>query len=236
MAQRVVTPDGQIHTVVVHQDYQYEDGDQILKAQLQPPDEEFVEHASIIIDDVEYDLPEEYYSIEDPYERRVYTEKFWWSVENGVSMAEVEKKVAKGELDFSLSQADKGYIDEEVAREERHRLLLQRQKPPLSDKPPVKVSFLPDEGDGTLPLGSSAAVDGREHLATDIISEGDTPVDTDTAPVLSDVPVSPLDSPDMVKPISTQSVEGIEKQLAPAGIEAELSEGVSPERFSKRNS
>ncbi len=233
VAQRVVTPDGQIHTVVVHQDYQYEDGDQILKAQLQPPDEEFVEHASIIIDDVEYDLPEEYYSIEDPYERRVYTEKFWWSVENGVSMAEVEKKVAKGELDFSLSQADKGYIDEEVAREERHRLLLQRQKPPLSDKPPVKVSFLPDEGDGTLPLGSGAAVDGREHLATDIISEGDTPVDTDTAPVLSDVPVSPLDSPDMVKPISPQSVEGIEKQLAPAGIEAELSEGVSPERFSK---
>ena len=116
VAQRVVTPDGQIHTVWVHQDYQYEEGDKIFQSQLQPPEEELLEHASIIIDDVEYDLPEEYYSIEDPYEREVYSKKFWWSVENGVSMAEVEKKIGKGELDFSLSKIEKGYIDEEVAR------------------------------------------------------------------------------------------------------------------------
>ena len=138
VTQRVITPDGQIHTVWVHRDYQYEDGDKIFESQLQPqrPDEEVLEHASIIIDDVEYDLPDEYYSIDDPYERRVYSKKFWWSIENSVSMTEVEKKVGKGELDFSLSQAEKRYIAEEIAREERHRLLLQVPKPPLSDKPP----------------------------------------------------------------------------------------------------
>ena len=248
VVQRVITPDGQIHTVWVHRDYQYEEGDQILKSQLQPPEEELLEHASIIIDDVEYDLPEEYYSIEDPYEREVYSKKFWWSVENGVSMAEVEKKVEKGELDFSLSKIEKGYIDEEVVREERHRLLLQIPKPPLSDKPPVKITFLPDEqrmqGEGALPgwarkeignrpLGSGEAVSDGTYSAADPFSEESVNEDTSGAPVRSDVPVSPSDLPSMVEPKSPQSVADIEKQLTPQGIEAELSGELSTNPFDK---
>ena len=236
VAQRVVTPDGQIHTVWVHRDYQYEEGDQIFQSQLQPPEEELLEHASIIIDDVEYDLPEEYYSIEDPYEREVYSKKFWWSVENGVSMAEVEKKVEKGELDFSLSKIEKGYIDEEVAREERHLLLLQIPKPPLSDKPPVKVSFLPDEDDDALPgwrrKGKSP---GSEN-----VSEGGKPLDTETALGNSDSPLSPSDLPNMVEPTPARPSEpGIEAAnktptLPTAeSIEAQLREQLSPERFDK---
>ena len=205
VTQRVITPDGQIHTVWVHRDYQYEDGDKIFESQLQPqrPDEEVLEHASIIIDDVEYDLPDEYYSIDDPYERRVYSKKFWWSIENSVSMTEVEKKVGKGELDFSLSQAEKRYIAEEIAREERHRLLLQVPKPPLSDKPPVKVSFLPDEDDDVLPGWRRKG----ESSGPENVSEGNRPLDTETAPGSSDSPLSLSDLPDMVEPTPARPSE-----------------------------
>ena len=234
--QRVVTPDGQIHTVVVHRNYQYKEGDKIFKSQIEPPDIEPIEHASIIIDDVEYDLPDEYYSIDDPYERRVYSKKFWWSVENGVSMAEVEKKVGKGELDFSLSQAEKGYIDEEVAREERHRLLLEKQKLPVSNKPPVKVSFLPDEGEGALPGWRQKG----ESPGPENVSEGNRPLDTETAPGSSDSPLSPSDLPDMVEPTpsrpSEPRTEAANKTLTlptAESIKAQLREQLSPERFDK---
>lgn len=234
--QRVVAPDGQIHTVVVHRDYQYKEGDKIFKSQIEPPDIEPIEHASIIIDDVEYDLPEEYYSIEDPYDRQVYSKKFWWSVENGVSMAEVEKKIEKGELDFSLSKIEKGYIDEEVAREERHRLLLEKQKLPVSNKPPVKVSFLPDEGEGALPGWRQKG----ESPGPENISEEGKPLDTETAPGNSDSPLSPSDLPDMVEPTPARPSEA-EMEVSnktstlptAESIETQLREGLSPERFDK---
>ena len=78
-----------------------------------------------------------------------------------------------------------------------------------------------------------AALRSGEHRVEVPVSDGAGSEDIQHAPVRFDIPVSPSNLPDMVKPISPQSAENIEEQLTPAGIEAELSEGVSPERFSK---
>ena len=65
-------------------------------------------------------------------------------------------------------------------------------------------------------------------------SVGGTDEDASGATDRPDVPISPSNHPDMVKPTpSPQSVADIEKQLTPEGIEAELTEGLSPDRFDK---
>ena len=51
-------------------------------------------------------------------------------------------------------------------------------------------------------------------------------------PAHSDVPTSVSDLSRVVEPIP-QTVTDIEKQLTPEGIEAELTEGLSPARFDK---
>ena len=69
-----------------------------------------------------------------------------------------------------------------------------------------------------------------EYSGTDPFSEGI--IDEDV--IGPDVPRSPSDLPDMVKPTpSPASVADTEKQLIPEGIEAELSEGLSPDLFDK---
>ena len=58
--------------------------------------------------------------------------------------------------------------------------------------------------------------------------------DTDTATVGSDVPVSPSDLPNVVKPTpSPPSVSDLEKQLTPQGIEAELRGELSTDPFDR---
>ena len=256
--QTVVTPDGKLHTVVVPRDSQYEEGDAILQSELDPrimdwspvlaepllaQTGKYWLHNKLIIDGVDYFPPEEYYSIEDPYERQAYFNKFTWSIEYDISMAEVEKRIAAGELPQSLSESDKRMVDEIEKQMERYRMLAKRT-PKRSDKPPVKVSFLPDEGKdalpgwkrkevGNLPSGSGKTEYGGTPPATDSVPERESNEDTRGAPVRSDVPVSPSDLPDMVKPQFPPSVADIEKQLTPEGIEAELSKGVSPDSFNK---
>ena len=250
VVQHVVAPDGKLHQVIVPRYSQYEEGDAILQSELDPPMllEEFQNpkqgRGKLIIEGVEYPMPDEFHTIADPYEREAYLNKFAWSIKNGVSMAEVEKKVAKGELDFSLSEDAKRHVDEHEAMMERYKMLA-FIPPPLSDKSPVKVSFLPNEGEdalpgwmrkgeGNRPSGSNEASGGGTYSETDTVSEGSIPFDTDTAPVRSDVPLSSSSLPGMAKsPPSPQNVADLEKQLTPAGIEAELSEEVSADRFDK---
>ena len=156
VVQRVVTPDGQIHQVIVPRDHQYEEGDAILRSELDPPILAMSERRnwemSIEVNGVEYSMPEEYYTIEDRYEREEYFNKFHATKLLGISMEEVEKRIAAGHLDVSLSEAQKRFVDQrEVERERTLMLNTGFTRPPLSDKSPVKVSFLPNEGEDGLP-------------------------------------------------------------------------------------
>ena len=246
VVQRILTPDGQLHKVIVPQDTQYEEGDAILRSELDP----------LILEAFEQDqrpapvevagepVPDEYYAIKDPYERLEFIRKVMLSRISKTSLAEIEAKIAKGEIDVSLSARAKENVDNNEAMKERGRMLLSFAKPAPSDKPPVKVSFLPDDGEdalpgwmrklqGTLPSGSSGAVSNGDHSATDPFFEGSINEDASAAPVRSDVPASPSDLPDRLKSVSPQSIVDIEQQLTPEGIEAELSKGLSPERFDK---
>ncbi len=246
VVQRIVTPDGQLHNVIVPHDRQYEEGDAILRSELDPPILEALEQDQppARVEVAGEPIPDEYYAIEDPYERHEFIDKVGLSKQLKISMVEIEAKIAKGEIDVSLSATQKENVDNNLAMEERGRILNSFAKPVPSDKPPVKVRLLSDTAEDalpgwmrklgdTLPSGSSEAVPDGDYSATDPFSEGSINEDASGAPVRSDVPVSPSDLPDIVKPISPQSVADIEKQLTPQGIEAELSEGLSPERFDK---
>lgn len=241
--QSVVTADGKLHTVIVPRDSQYEEGDAILQSELGSPmvledTQNPKRDARLIVDKVEYTFPDEYYTIEDPYEREEYTNKFSWSIENSVSMDEVEKKVAKGELDFSLSEDAKRHVDEHEAMMERYKML-SFEPPPLSDKPPVKVAFLPDKGEdalpgwmrkeaGNRPSGSGEAAAGGAYSEIDTVSEGSIPPDTDT------------NLPSVVEPIPSHRSEAgagaSNKTPTPPtakSVEMQLREQLSPERFDK---
>ena len=239
--QRIVTPDGQLHTVAVPNDWQYEEGDAILRSELDPRalgTTESLGGASLMIKGVKYSLPEEYYAIEDRYEREEYFNKFYATKRLGISMEEVEKKVAAGEINVSLSEADKHRIKQNEEQEERMKML-SFQLPPMLDRPPVKVSFLPEDGENTRPgwmlkqeLNAWQPI--LAEYGGEIVDEGSINENASGAPVRSGVPVSPSDLPNMVKPTpSSPSVSDLEKQLTPEGIEAELSEGLSLERFDK---
>lgn len=151
MIQRVVTPDGQLRQVIVPPWAQYEEGDAILQSELDPPrlanfGQKPWLRSKLVIDGVEYYPPKEYYSIADPYDSAAYFKKFSWSIKYDISMAEVEKRIASGELPQLLSESEKKAVDEEQIFFERARLIVPNVLP-RSDKMPVKVSFLPADGD-----------------------------------------------------------------------------------------
>jgi hypothetical protein len=251
--QRVVTPDGTLHQVIVPRDAQYAEGDAISRSELDPPiledQKSWWAGTKLIIEGVDYYPPEEYYSIADPYEREEYFNKFTWAIGYGISMAEVEKKVAQGELDFSLSEDARKHVDQSLAMVERSEMLALGAPPPLSDKPPVKVSFLPDEGVFALPgwirkeesqslnVGRSILADGVEASGA-IFDEGSLNGDASGASVRSDNPLSPSDLSGVVESTFThRSKPGIEtsnKAATPPtaeNVETQLREQLS--RFDK---
>lgn len=246
VVQRVVTPDGQLHNVIVPSFSMYEEGDVILESEiksarhlLEGPSEP--KRLSFNIDGVDYPMPEEYYTIEDRYAREVYFEKFRVSIERGISMEEVDKQIEAGEISLAkLSDLAQHSIEQLDKQMERAKMLLP-EMPILSDKPPVKVNFLPDEGKDALPgwrrkmQSPFPSREGDKDLG-EAYSEADAVseriIDEDV--VDSDVPFSPSELPGKSESTpSSPSVSDLEKQLAPVGIEAELTEGLSPERFDK---
>jgi hypothetical protein len=255
--QRVVGPDGNLYKIIVPSQYQYEEGNAVLRSELDVPEKLKPSSSHITstigINGVEYNLPEEYYIIEDRYERAQYFMKFVQAKQLGISMAEANRMVAAGEMDLSLSEADKRAIDKEAEADERHEMLgTEIILPPLSDKPLVKVSLLPDEGEGALPgwmrklpgnprSGSREAEhspQSGEHSAADTISSGGIDEDTSGDPVRADIPLSPSDLSGLVdsKNVPLDKVPGAPKTpQQPPGLsqEGQLSEEISPSRFDK---
>ena len=235
VVQTVLGPDGQRHQVLVPSWEQYEEGDTILESEINNPFLEMLEGAAnsetrtprrkIITEAGEvHPLPAEYYAIEDPYEQEEYFKKFDQSIQLGTSIAGIEKMIAAGNLDLSLTETEKEMVDQELAILERRRPF-SRGVVPLSDKPPVKVRVISEEDVQQGDVRSSHSSDNPQALSR-AYSETDT-VSGETLPVDTEGILSPSDLPDMGKPISPPNVADIEKQLTPEGIEAELSEGLS---------
>ena len=272
--QRIVTPDGTLHQVVVPKRHEYEEGDAILKSEIvdeedlrtyyrsketNPPvpvTEYNLKVGPVIMPSGEtYPMPDEYYEIEDPYERQEYANKFGTSLELGISMDEIEQKIASGELDMSLSESQKRMVDEREAMNERalltHQLRVLPKRPPLSDKPPVKVSFLPDEGEGAKRGWVRKAQRKQDKLgdvAQPQISEYESRIDDTRRPNHRSVsPELPSEHPEQqritpskqaMEDFLTSSPESletlIEAQFSPEErMKASFGEKLSPERKGK---
>ena len=266
--QQVITPDGALRQVVVPKRYQYEEGDAILKSEI--VDEEYLgkhfrsegetyeevfqiqellqrERANEVKivepDGTTHLMPDEYYDIESPYEQLEYTNKFFESIELGISMEEVEQKVASGELNVSLNEWEKRLVDETEAWKERGRLANQLlmstipKRPPLSDKPPVKVSFLPDEGEDA-DLGwvrkARQKQDRLGEVAQPQISEYESRIDDTRRPNHRSVsPELPSEHPEQQR--ITPSKQVMEDFLisSPENLEALIEAQISPEERMK---
>ena len=170
-------------------------------------------------------------------------------------MDEVEQKVASGEINVSLSESEKRMVHEREAQHERgllayrvHMSVLPKM-PPLSDKPPVKVGFLPDEGEGAKRgwLRKSYK-DGLGDVAQPQISEYESRIDDTRRPnYRSASPELPSEHPEQqritpskqaMEDFLTSSPESletlIEAQISPEErMKATFSEKLSPERKGK---
>lgn len=213
---------------MVPEEHQYKEGDAIHESEIMPVPA-FIEaklieppKKAIIWQGVEYPYPDEYYKIEDRFERELYVEKFGESLEGSIPMEEVDKKIAAGEISLSeLSENARQSIEYEDKLLERANMLSPNPTG-VSDNPPVKVRFL---NDGSPRAGWERKLESKHH------SDSEESLDTDTTPGASAVPRAPSDLSDMVKPISPPSVTDIENLLTPEGIEAELSGKLSPDSF-----
>ena len=236
VVQRIVTPDGQLHNVIVPHGWQYEEGDAILRSELDPPILEAFEQDQrpARVEIAGEPIPDEYYAIKDPYERQEFIKKVMFSKQLKISMAALEAKIVKGEIDVSLSAREKENVDNNEAMEERERILKSFARPVPSDKPPVKVSFLPDEGEDALPVWTRK-MERNPQLGNDEIGSGaaySTTAHDDVrgAPVRSDLPHFPADLSRVVEPVS-QDIADLQKRLMPEGVGAKLEQSVSPDRF-----
>ena len=247
VVQRIVTPDGQLHKVIVPREMQYKEGDAILRSELDPPILEALEQDQhpARIEIAGEPIPDEYYSIEDSYERHEFIKKVMLTKQLKISLAEVEAKIARGELDVSLSDMAKRSVEEKMEIDARKRMLLSFAQPALSDKPPVKVKFLSDTGEDALPgwmqklernaqHGSGNAIDSERYSAADFINGQESHDDIRGAPIRSDVPRAPSDLSNVVESTpSPPNIADLEKRLTPEGVEAKLEGLVSPDRFDK---
>ena len=259
--QQVITPDGQLRTVFVAKDDQYEDGDVILPSDIighghpwfssenkKEEDEAEVkgsEEFKVIQDGVEYPMPDEYYTLNE-YERKEYVKKFRLALDLDISMDEVEAKIAAGELDVSLTDAEKKQID---ARLSIHAAIPEGQarrldlldtmtpKPTPSDKPPVKVTIKPVNA---LPIAQTHNDDKRfwESVLADVEQAFEGSID-EPSPTPKAVPELPISTPqvnrapDVENSIAIEEVPPIPDNLTSESVKAQLKERLSPEQFSK---
>ena len=251
--QRVVTPDGKLGEVIVPKYNQYEEGDAILQSELVTPESHpnlfpakpsrgvaFILPKSIDPEGVKHFVPDEYYEIKDLYEREEYFNKFAQSITLGISMDEVEAKIAAGELDVSLSDADKQHVNEMsemyATRNERRRLLdVDGQKPRHSDKSPVKVSFLPDTSYPPIPgwLRKSDLSD----LETDAASIDEFEYPLEAAPEQSEATRSKIDWEADQSSVrgseETEDIPPMRDSLTSETIKAQLKQQLSLDQFSE---
>ena len=246
LLQHVVTPDGQLGQVVVYDYNMYKEGDAIFQSELVTPDSRpdlfpakpWRGRALILpeISDpegVEHFVPDEYYEITDKYEREEYFNKFEHSIVLGISMDEVEAKIAAGELDVSLSDTNKQHVDESLSRyaaiEERTPLIdMGWPKPTVLDKPPVKVRFKPE----------SETVDGLsglKHREFEVASDDSS----STSEVVTEQPQSNgqvgryEDHSFPRRSKEAEDVPPMPDSLTSETIKAQLKERLTPEQFSE---
>ena len=236
VVQRVVTPDGQLHKVIVPEDMQYREGDAILRSELDPSILEAFNHQpSGEVEIAGEPIPDEYYAIDDPYERHEFIKKVMLTKRFGVSIAKIDAKIAAGELDLSLSAVERENVDKTLAMKQRKQMLLSFARPASFDKPPVKVQFLPNDANdtlpgwmrklqGNLPSGNGKADGSSEYAAIDTVE------DAPDAPVHSEAPRTPSDISSRGEPPEPP------RSVAPARpsaeqIKSQLRERLSPERF-----
>ena len=228
VTQLVETPDGEIHEVIVPRNWAYQDGDAIGRSELAPQLTRTISE-SITMDGVKYDMPEKYFTM-DVYEQHQYKKKLTLAHYNGISIDEVERGIAAGEIEasrVSLSQQEKGRIDEKIRKERE-----QSRKTPLLDQSPVKVSFLADDSTGPgwgRDISEFIEVLGPPEETQNSRNDTTLPfVSPQRAVKAPDVSVSPSNLSSEVDPIpSPQSIAELENQLTPQGIEAELGGGLS---------
>ena len=260
MLQKVITPDGKLGTVAVDKDNQYKDGDAILRSDLitrshpwgfseDQLNEKRSEDFKFIKDGVEYTMPDEYFTL-DEYERNEYFKKFRLTLDLDISMDEVEAKIAAGELDASLTDAEKKRIEARLSieaallEEKKHRAGLvdpMGPKPTLSDLPPVNVTIKPDaEHAHALPEDWSQFDDDRfwESVLADVETASDESID-EPSPTPIAVPEQSIPTPQVNRAPDAENSGPMEESPPipsspmPESVKAQLKERLSPEQFSK---
>ncbi len=253
--QQVQTPDGKIHEVEVLRGWEYQDGDAISRSELDP----YAPVVSGIIDAVEVPVGV------DPFDYAKQAEKIFRARTLGISVAELEKRIANGEDAALRLKEDKLNIARVYGismQEVEHKLaagefyipspneeIPPTQKPAMSDKPPVRVRFLPDESEtGQPPMPKwardySVLLSVGQHERIDSLRNGPAAPVSDAVPVVesdsdgaskenpslrSDMPREPSDLSQGVKP-APQDRADLQKQFAPEGIEVELEGSVPPD-------
>ena len=253
LLQQVVTPDGQLGQVVVYDYNMYKEEDAIFESEFVTPESrpdlfpaKPWRGVALILSEisdpegVEHFVPDEYYEITDPYEREEYFNKFEHSIVLGISMDEVEAKIAAGELDVSLSDSNKQHVDESLARyaaiEERTRLIdMGWPKPTPLDKPPVKVRIKPEPEivDGLSGLKHRESILAGGEVASDESSS--------TSDVVAEQPQSKRQvdrDVDQSFPRRSEEPEDVTRMpegllMTPETIKAQLKEQLTPEQFLK---
>ena len=263
--QHVITPDGKLGTVAVDKDDPIEEGDVILQSDLISRSHPWgfsenqievnqmkakrSEESKYIKDGVEYPIPDEFFAL-DEYERMEYFKKFRLTLDLGISMDEVETKIAAGEFDASLTDAEKKRIearlsiDAALLEEKKHRMGLLDPlgpKPTLSDLPPVNVTIKPDAEYGhTLPESRSHIDDYGfwESVLADVETASDEKID-EPPPTFKTVPELPISTPqvnrdpDVENSVPMAEVPPMPENLTPETAKAKLKERLSPEQFLK---
>ena len=155
--QLVETPDGEIHEIIVPQGFELQEGAAISRSAINRP---LVDTRNIVqIDGIEYEIPERV----DPLE---YRHKLLY-VSDGLSMEEVERKIEAGEIRIHISNEERRISEEAERRRAEWLKRLPTEKPPMSDKPPVKVHFMTDEEMGEVVSDSTPPRWVQELLDTD---------------------------------------------------------------------
>ena len=214
--QLVETPDGQVHEM-----YWFE---KLEPGQAIPTDPKYWSFRDqVIVDSVMYDVPE--WETTDSYLNKIHLSTMY-----DVPLESVGSLIEEGVIPSSPidAQNDPLFDDPLFVKREDSRPVEARSPWLLSDwglseSDLSKIVYL-DENDQPIPDWVPPGGDGDEI-------EGFSSGEIDTA-LDSASEQSPL-ADNFEKPKLPESMVAPEKQLTPAEIEAELSKGVSPERFDK---
>ena len=201
---RIQLPDGKIHVIYLPAAIEDMEGDIVVSEELA--------NSPALVPAWEFEKPMSVQDSDIPEGETAesYLEKMEWGSLLGVSIEEVEKMMENGHIP---------------------------QRKIISRSPVVEFSIEALIGDDNPPRSSGRVDDALrsgEHRAEVPVSDEGLPEGARGAVVASDVPLSPSDLPDIVKPTPvSQRVADIEKQLTPEGIEGELSGELSTDPFDK---